>query len=111
MAKFLYEDDLDLGGPGRTVYAAPDFKTGTNYNTRFRGRDTRKPKISSVQQKYRVPASKNTSHDSVDAEELEKYIDKVEKKYHQARKQEWEKAYREQYRTKYPKGGQYGPKI
>lgn len=45
-----------------------------------------------------------TSHatvDSYNSDDIEKYIDSVEKAWHERRREEWQKAYAEQLRTKY----------
>lgn len=89
--------------PDKTIYYG---KNKTNLDDK---RKQKKPKISSVQDKYFSKYS--GGHDSVDFEDLDSYIKKVEKKYHELRKKEWEKAYKENYKTRYPEGGKYGPKI
>ena len=97
--------------PDKTHFAkgAADSNRNINYPDHTRNRSI--PKVSTIQDKYYVSDKKNTSHDYVDEDELEKYIKKVEKAYHSQRKREWEKAYKEQFKTKYPKDGQVDPRI
>ena len=98
-----------LSSPDVThFFADPNKGHNTNLDD---GRRKKKPKVSSIQDKYFTKPSKNKSHTSSDAKELEDYLAKVEKKYHELRKKEWEKAYKENYRTRFPKDGQYGPKL
>lgn len=98
-----------LSSPSVTRFYAKEGE-GTNLNTTKIKKNTKMPKISSIQDTYFAKDDK-FSHTSTDSKELEDYITKVEKKYHDLRKKEWEKAYKENYRTRYPKDGEYGPEL
>jgi hypothetical protein len=98
-----------LSSPSKTHFFTSDPSKGSNLNTGKLDK-TKSPKISSVQKSY-FAKDDNFSHSSAESKDLEDYISKVEKKYHDLRKKEWAKAYKENYRTRYPKDGVYGPEL
>jgi len=98
-----------LNSPDVThFFANVNKRTNTNLDDKRR---KKKPKVSSIQDKYFTKPSKNKSHTSSDSKDLDDYLKKVEKKYHEIRKKEWEKAYKENYKTRYPKDGEYPAKL
>lgn len=98
-------DWKNMSRPDKTFYFQTD---KSNLDSK---KNRGKQKVSTIQKKYFANPEKNSSHDSVDSDELEKYIDKVEKRYHSDRRKEWAKAYKEQFKTKYPKDGKYQADI
>jgi len=100
-------DWKNMDRPDKTFYFQND---NTNMDSK---KNQKKPKVSTVQDRYFISSNKNSSHDSSDTEDLEKYIDKVTKAYHSERKKEWAKAYKAQFNTKYPKtkSGKYPAEI
>ena len=56
-------------------------------------------------------SSDESSHITTDQEDLEKYVDKVEKQYHKSRRKQWWDNYQEYLKDKYPKNGIIDPVI
>lgn len=56
-------------------------------------------------------SSDESSQTTVDQDDLEKYVDKVEKQYHKSRRKTWWDNYREYLKDKYPEHGKIDPKI
>lgn len=98
-------DWKNMSRPDKTFYFQMD---KSNLDSKKNGK---KPKVKTVQDRYFTNPEENSSHDSSGFEDLEKYIDKVEKKYHSERRKEWAKANKERFKTKYPKDGKYSARI
>lgn len=96
--------DKIIDRPDKThFFASVNSKTNMNDN-----RKKKKSKVSTIQRKY---FSKESGITSSEKEDLDKYVRKVAKAYHSERRREWEKAYQENYKTRYFKGDKYPAKI